>query len=83
MKVFYQEAFLSFILHQMVKFGIRLVLLEQKEKLSILFNNSYIEIGGHSDGQSFGNTFLDAEVKSLEIITSEKKEKYTSIRKKK
>ena len=38
-------------------------------------NNSYIEIGGHSDGQSFGNTFLDAEVKSLEIITSEKKEK--------
>ena len=43
--------------------------------IDFVSNNSYIEIGGHSDGQSFGNTFLDAEVKSLEIITSEKKEK--------
>ena len=49
--------------------------------IDFVSNNSYIEIGGHSDGQSFGNTFLDAEVKSLEIITSEKKKKYTSIRK--
>jgi len=32
-------------------------------------NKSFIEIGGHSDGQSFGNTFLDGTVKSL-IITS-------------
>ena len=33
-------------------------------------NISYLEIGGHSDGQSFGNTFLDAVVKSVEIVSS-------------
>ena len=32
-------------------------------------NNSYIEIGGHSDGQSFGNTFLDSVIKSVQINT--------------
>ena len=34
-------------------------------------NNSYIEIGGHSDGQSFGNTFLDSVINSVEINTTE------------
>ena len=33
-------------------------------------NSSYLEVGGHSNGQSFGNTFLDAVVKSVEIISS-------------
>ncbi len=32
-------------------------------------NKSFIEIGGHSDGQSFGNTFLDGTVKSLTITS--------------
>ncbi len=32
-------------------------------------NSSYLEIGGHSDGQSFGNTFLDGVINSL-IINS-------------
>ena len=31
-------------------------------------NHGYIEIGGHSDGQSFGNTFFDSEIKELLII---------------
>ncbi len=39
-------------------------------------NSSYIEIGGHSDGQSFGNTYLDAVVKSLQIITVDSSKKY-------
>ena len=39
------------------------------EIINFVPNNSYIEIGGHSDGQSFGNTFLDAVVKSVEIIS--------------
>ena len=30
-------------------------------------NTAYLEIGGHSDGQSFGNTFLDAEIISIKI----------------
>ena len=38
-------------------------------------NTSYIEIGGHSDGQSYGNTFLDATVKSLEIISKNSSKK--------
>tara|TARA_Y100001936_G_scaffold94069_1_gene92625 strand:- start:337 stop:1218 length:882 start_codon:yes stop_codon:yes gene_type:complete len=40
-------------------------------------NTSFLEIGGHSDGQSFGNTFLDATVKELYIITQNKNEKIT------
>ena len=31
-------------------------------------NSSYIEIGGHSDGQSFGNTFLDAVIEKVTIF---------------
>jgi hypothetical protein len=38
-------------------------------------NSSYIEIGGHSDGQSYGNTYLDATVKSLEIISNNSSKK--------
>jgi len=34
-------------------------------------NNGFIEIGGYADGQSFGNTFLDANIKSVEINTNE------------
>ena len=34
-------------------------------------NNSFIEIGGHSDGQSFGNTFLDGTIKSLKINSNQ------------
>ncbi len=30
-------------------------------------NSSYLEIGGHSDGQSFGNTFFDAIVEEVKI----------------
>ena len=30
-------------------------------------NSSYLEIGGHSDGQSFGNTFLDAVIQEITI----------------
>jgi len=30
-------------------------------------NSSYLEIGGHSDGQSFGNTFLDAVIEEVTI----------------
>ncbi len=35
-------------------------------------NSSYIEIGGHSDGQSFGNTFLDASIREVTIISKSK-----------
>ena len=35
-------------------------------------NNSYIEIGGHSDGQSFGNTFLDSTIKEVYILSNSK-----------
>jgi len=38
-------------------------------------NSSYIEVGGHSDGQSFGNTYLDAVVKSVEIVTNDNSKK--------
>ncbi len=30
-------------------------------------NNSFLELGGHSDGQSFGNTFLDANVSEVTL----------------
>ena len=30
-------------------------------------NSSYLEVGGHSDGQSFGNTFLDAVINEVTI----------------
>ena len=45
------------------------------EIITFVPNNSYIELGGHSDGQSFGNTFLDANVLSIEISTLEKTKK--------
>ena len=32
------------------------------EIINFNINESYIEIGGHTDGQSFGNTFLDATI---------------------
>ena len=35
-------------------------------------NSAYIEIGGHSDGQSFGNTFLDSTIKEVNIISNNK-----------
>ena len=38
-------------------------------------NTSFIEVGGHSDGQSFGNTFLDATLKSIEINTNNQNKK--------
>ena len=38
-------------------------------------NTSYIEIGGHSDGQSFGNTFLDSTIKEVSIISNGKDQK--------
>ena len=37
------------------------------EILNLNTNSGYIEVGGHSDGQSFGNTFLDANIKKLII----------------
>ena len=39
------------------------------EIISFTKNTGLIEIGGHADGQSFGNTFLDANIKSIEIIS--------------
>ncbi len=39
------------------------------EVINLINNNGLIEIGGHADGQSFGNTFLDANIKSIEIIS--------------
>jgi len=35
-------------------------------------NSAYIEIGGHSDGQSFGNTFLDSTIKEVNITSNNK-----------
>ena len=47
------------------------------EIISFTKNTGLIEIGGHADGQSFGNTFLDANIKSIEIISkSESKKVY-------
>ena len=37
------------------------------EILNLNSNSGFIEVGGHSDGQSFGNTFLDANIKKLII----------------
>ena len=30
-------------------------------------NNSFLELGGHSDGQSFGNTFLEAHISEVTL----------------
>ena len=35
------------------------------EIINLNSNTSFLEIGGHSDGQSFGNTFLDAVIKAV------------------
>ena len=43
--------------------------------ISFTNNNGLIEIGGHADGQSFGNTFLDANIKSIEIISKSESKK--------
>jgi len=45
------------------------------EVLKFTENKGLIEIGGHSDGQSFGNTFLDANIKSVEIINKQNTKK--------
>ena len=34
-------------------------------------NSSYLEIGGHSDGQSFGNTWLDAIIEEVTISNTD------------
>jgi len=39
------------------------------EVINLNPNSSFLEIGGHSDGQSFGNTFLDAVIKDVTINT--------------
>ena len=39
--------------------------------ISFIPNYSFVEIGGHSDGQSFGNTFLDGNIKSLKINSNQ------------
>ena len=45
------------------------------EIISFAKNTGLIEIGGHADGQSFGNTFLDANIKSIEIISKSESKK--------
>ena len=45
------------------------------EVISFTTNTGLIEIGGHADGQSFGNTFLDANIKSIEIISKSESKK--------
>ncbi len=40
------------------------------DQVEFVNNSSFLEIGGHSDGQSFGNTFLDADI--AEIIITDK-----------
>ena len=45
------------------------------EVISFTKNTGLIEIGGHADGQSFGNTFLDANIKSIEIISKSESKK--------
>ena len=42
------------------------------EVINFIKNNGLLEIGGFVDGQSFGNTFLEANVKSLEIRNQNK-----------
>ena len=40
------------------------------DQVEFVNNSSFLEIGGHSDGQSFGNTFLDADI--AEVIITDK-----------
>ena len=40
--------------------------------INLNVNSSYLEIGGHSDGQSFGNTFLDAVIEEITIFDNNK-----------
>ena len=47
------------------------------EVISFTANTGLIEIGGHADGQSFGNTFLDANIKSIEIFSKSDSKKIT------
>ena len=47
------------------------------EIISFTKNTGLIEIGGHADGQSFGNTFLDANIKSIEIFSKSDSKKVT------
>ena len=47
------------------------------EIISFVKNTGLIEIGGHADGQSFGNTFLDANIKSIEIFSKSDSKKVT------
>jgi len=47
------------------------------EVISFTTNTGLIEIGGHADGQSFGNTFLDANIKSIEIFSKSDSKKVT------
>ena len=47
------------------------------EVISFTANTGLIEIGGHADGQSFGNTFLDANIKSIEIFSKSDSKKVT------
>ena len=49
--------------------------------IDLNLNASYLEIGGHSDGQSFGNTFLDAVVKEVVIKTDNKSENILFVKK--
>ena len=51
------------------------------EVLNFNINNAYLEIGGHSDGQSFGNTFLGANIKKLIIKDQNKIEEISFIKK--
>ena len=44
-------------------------------KILSIYPSSFLEIGGHSDGQSFGNTFLDAVIKDVTINTKNKNNK--------
>ena len=39
------------------------------EIINLNANTSFLEIGGHSDGQSFGNTFMQMKLSELTIIT--------------
>ena len=45
------------------------------EVINFIDNKGLIEIGGHADGQSFGNTFLDANIKSIEIISKDNRKR--------
>ena len=45
------------------------------EIIDLNSNKGLIEVGGHADGQSYGNTFLDATIKSISIKDKEKIQK--------